>query len=257
MFTGVLWFQKPKEIDDDDMYGYQSMKNENAGSSDNDDLLASVLQTEEFEALSEDKTADSFSRIFEFFASVWRGEETQKKTQRPRHCHVNILSTGIDLDASLRIEHFGEVVEPETLGASFKPLNFCQQPTNVYINRDTWCKLLGRNAHSAQVPSSFLAFLRCIDSPIEKEDAMKKHNSKANASEGKEKDPLSDGSKASCSPFSCSLFVVSETNAETNFDGFCQLQGTEVAVRVVVLDENNTHIVYGEKSASQTPIISR
>ena len=167
------------------MYGFQSMRtystdNINTDNTEDDDLMAAALQNEELtKEATEHQNIDTFSKIYEFFSSLWSGEETQKKQPRTYDYHKEILPSTVQLDTALRVEHFGGVVEMESHGASFKPLNVCQQPTNVYISAATCRECLPH--HQGELPSSFLAYLHRMWSPSERDEAVKKHANKASS----------------------------------------------------------------------------
>ena len=78
----------------------------------------------------------------------------------------------------------------ESQGASFKPLNFCQQPTNVYISAATCCECLP--LHQGELPSSFLAYLHRMWPPAERAEARKKQENKANNPTSKEETGLDE-----------------------------------------------------------------
>ena len=180
------------------MYGFQAMRTQssnelNANITEDDDIMAAALQNEELSAGGgeEPQNMDTFSQMYEFFSSLWRGEETkQKKRPQTYDYHREILPTSVQFDAGLRIEHFGTIVEPESQGASFKPLNFCQQPSNVYISAATCRECLP--LHQGELPSSFLAYLHRMWPPAERTEARKKQQNKANTATSKEETELDD-----------------------------------------------------------------
>ena len=193
-----LGFFKTEDTPGDDLYGFQTMRTQssnelNANIMEDDDVMAAALQNEELSGggSEEPQNMDTFSRMYEFFSSLWSGEETQQK-KRPKTYdhHREILSTSVHFDAGLRIEHFGTIVEPESQGASFKPLNFGQQPTNVYISAATCRECLPH--HQGELPSSFLAYLYRMWPPAEKAEVRKKQQNKENNPISKEETGLDD-----------------------------------------------------------------
>ena len=170
----VFSLQLPgKEVTDDEMYGFQSLKN----SIPTENLEAETLAVDEdAESNPQEHSMDAFSKMYEFFSSLWIGSDRPKKATRPHDCHREILSCQTNIDTAVRVEHFGDVVKAEPSGASFKPLNFCGQPTNAYITSATCRKCLGQN--EGDLPSSFLAILHRLPSPVEKEELVKKQSNR-------------------------------------------------------------------------------
>ena len=193
-----FWILQGEETPGDDLYGFQTMRTQssselNANITEDDDVIAAALQNEELSAGGgeEPQNMDTFSQMYEFFSSLWRGEETkQRKRPQTYDYHREILPTSVQFDIGLRIEHFGTIVEPESQGASFKPLNFCQQPTNVYISAATCRECLP--LHQGELPSSFLAYLHRMWPPAERAEARKKQQNKASNPTSKEETGLDD-----------------------------------------------------------------
>ena len=192
------FFKTGEETPGDDLYGFQTMRTQssnelNANITEDDDIMAAALQNEELSGSGgeEPENMDTFSRMYEFFSSLWSGEEPQQK-KRPKTYdhHREILPSSVHFDAGLRIEHFGTIVEPESHGASFKPLNFCQQPTNVYISAATCRACLP--LLQKELPSSFLAYLYRMWPPAERAEVRKKHQNKENNPVSKEETELDD-----------------------------------------------------------------